>query len=49
MALAALKTAYLRGDVDSAYLHGNLDHDIYIALPDGYRKPEKVGKLNKAL
>src|SRR5882672_5406239 len=50
MALAALKDLHIFAwDVYSAYLHGNLDHNIYIALPDGYRKPEKVGKLNKAL
>ena len=24
-------------------------HDVYVAFPDGYRKPGKVGKLNKAL
>src|SRR5882724_803182 len=36
-------------DVDSAYLHGKIDHDIFIKLPKGYKKPNKVGKLNKAL
>ena len=36
-------------DVDSAYLHGKLDHDIYITFPDGYDRPGKVAKLNKAL
>ena len=36
-------------DVDSAYLHGKIDHDIYIELPEGYRKQDKVAKLNKAL
>ena len=36
-------------DVDSAYLHGKLDHDIYISFPEGYEKAGKVGKLNKAL
>src|SRR5882724_12860422 len=36
-------------DVDSAYLHGKIDHEIYVRLPDGYEKLGKVGKLNKAL
>ena len=36
-------------DVDSAYLHGKLDHDIYITFPDGYDRPGKVATLNKAL
>ena len=36
-------------DVDSAYLHGKIDHEIYVKFPDGYNKPGKVGKLNKAL
>jgi len=36
-------------DVDSAYLHGKFDHDIFVKLPKGYKKPNKVGKLNKAL
>jgi len=36
-------------DVDSAYLHSKIDHNIYVRLPDGYEKPGKVGKLNKAL
>jgi len=36
-------------DVDSAYLHGKMDHDLYNNLPDGYSKQGKVRKLNKAL
>ena len=32
-----------------AYLHGKINHDIYVALPDGYEKAGKVGRLNKAL
>src|SRR5882724_10652529 len=36
-------------DMDSAYLHRKIDHDLYIYFPDGYRRPGKVGKLNKAL
>src|SRR5882724_9466988 len=29
-------------DVDSAYLHGKMDHDLYINLPDGYGKLGRV-------
>jgi len=36
-------------DIDSAYLHSNIDHDIYVDFPEGYEKPGKVDKLNKAL
>jgi len=36
-------------DIDLAYLHGKIDHDIYIKFPDGYDKVGKVTKLNKAL
>ena len=32
-----------------AYLHGRIDHDVYVALPDGYGKAGKAGRLNKAL
>jgi len=35
--------------MDSAYLHRKIDHDLYINFPDGYGRPGKVGKLNKAL
>ena len=36
-------------DVDSAYLHGKMDHDLYIHLPDRYGDPGRVGKLKKVL
>jgi len=50
LALAALKDLRVFAwDVNSAYLHGKIDHDIYVAFPGGYGKPGKVGKLNKAL
>jgi len=50
LALATLKDMRIFAwDVDSAYLHGKIDHDIYVRLPDGYEKPGKVGKRNKAL
>src|SRR5882724_2492900 len=28
-------------EVDCAYLHGKIDHDIHINFPDGYGKPGK--------
>lgn len=50
LALATLKDLQIFAwDVDSAYLHRKIDHDIYIKLPDGYDPPRKVGKLRKAL
>ena len=50
MALATLKDMQVFAwDIDSAYLHGKINHDVYVALPDGYEKPGKVGRLNKAL
>ena len=50
LALATIKDMRVFAwDVDSAYLHGKIDHDIYIKFPDGYDIPGKVGKLNKAL
>ncbi len=50
LALAAIRNLRIFAwDVNSAYLHGKLDHDIYITFPDGYEKPGKVAKLNKAL
>src|SRR5882724_7051822 len=50
LALATLKNLRIFAwDVDSAYLHGKIDHDIFIKLPERYEKPNKVGKLNKAL
>ena len=36
-------------DIDSTYLHGKLDHNIYTTFPDGYDRPGKIAKLNKAL
>jgi len=36
-------------DINSAYLHGKIDHNIYVTFPNGYETPGKVVKLNKAL
>ena len=50
LALTTLKNLWIFAwDIDSAYLHGKIDHELYIDFPYGYGKPGKVGKLNKAL
>src|SRR5882724_11402723 len=50
LALATMKNLRIFAwDVDSAYLYGKIDHDIFVKLPEGYEKPGKVGKLNKVL
>src|SRR5882724_11682589 len=50
LALATMKNLRIFAwDIDSAYLHGKINHDIFVKLPEGYEKPGKVGKLNKAL
>ena len=36
-------------DVKTAFLHGEIDGDIYVRPPAPYYKPGKVWKLNKAL
>src|ERR1700761_82018 len=36
-------------DVKSAFLYGDIDVETYLELPEGYRKPGKVWKLNKAI
>jgi len=36
-------------DVKSAFLYGDIDIETYLELPEGYRKPGKVWKLNKAI
>ena len=49
LALATIKDMRIfASDVDSAYLHGKVDHNMYIEFPNGYGKPGKAGKLSKA-
>jgi len=36
-------------DVKSAFLYGEIDGETYLEIPDGYRKPGKVWKLQKAI
>ena len=33
----------------SAFLSGDIDGETYLELPEGYQKPGKVWKLNKAI
>jgi len=50
LALTTLKDLHIfTWDVVFAYLHGKINHDLYIKFPDGYSRPGMVGKLNKAL
>ena len=36
-------------DFKSAYLNGEIEEEIYIEFPDGYKQGDKVGRLNKAI
>src|SRR5882724_6865837 len=50
LALATIKSMRIFvWDIDSGYLQGKIDHNIFVKLPEGYEKPNKVGKLDKAL
>jgi len=50
LALATLRDLFIfMWDIELAYLHGKMDHNLYINLPDGYGKLGRVGKVNKAL
>jgi hypothetical protein len=36
-------------DIDSAFLYGEIDTEVYIELPEGFSEPNKCGKLLKSL
>lgn len=36
-------------DVNSAYLYGTLNEEIFMELPPGYRTPHKYAKLRKCI
>jgi hypothetical protein len=36
-------------DIDSAFLRGEIDTDVYIELPKGFYDPDSCGKLRKSL
>ena len=50
LALAARQDLELHQmDVKTAFLHGDLNEEIYMNLPPGFRKPNMVWKLKKGL
>ena len=50
MAIAAYHDLeLLQYDVSNAFLHADIDRDIYMRMPRGYRKPGTILQLNKAL
>lgn len=50
LALAAQKVRNPRQlDVKSAFLYGNLDYEIYMEIPNGFKQPEKCYLLRKSI
>ena len=50
MALASLENWHIQGfDVKNAFSYGNLDEEIYMEQPEGFRQGSKVWRLKKAL
>lgn len=50
MAIAAHNDLELKQyDVTNAFVHATMDREVYMKMPHGYRKPETILKVNKAL
>jgi len=50
MAVAAKRNLELKQyDVTNAFVHANIDREVYMKMPVGHRKPNTALKLNKAL
>ena len=50
MAIAARYNLELRQyDITNAFVHALLDREVYTRMPQGYRKPGTILKLQKAL
>src|SRR5437763_15130373 len=50
MAIAArFDLELIQYDVVNAFANAELPYDVFMSLPQGYRKPGKILKLNKAL